>query len=346
MEVSIVYPPNRPLERAMKQSQIPVLHDFLFFIEANLNGEIILGSSNVASTYWQGTIFHYKDYSFTKDNEYNSYFTSNSTITDAKFILDQCMLLAEDSGNLKLLSLPKDERQSMECRYNYDKDDRIVELTVWNNTKIASCTETYINLYDITHGSSIQSNTIFKSYHTDTILSIDANKSDENLFVSASADRKACVWDIRMDVPATVIYNNEFSSLTSIAWSPLNRDCMVVGSEAGDIYLLDIKQPTDVLCSTHCFDGSIYKRGNLNLFYKTSSGSNETKELNFLKMKVVKGDLTTPSVFSKAKGIKKERKQAILQNLSTLIPDNRRQFWQSLPVNDAATDLTSQYDDI
>lgn len=90
----------------------------------------------------------------------------------------------------------------------------------------------------------------------------------------------------------------------------------------------------------------VAKRGNLNLFYKTSFGSNETKELNFLKMKVVKGDLTTPSVISKARGIKKERKQAILQNLSTLIPDNRRQFWQGLPVNDAASDLTLQYDDI
>lgn len=72
------------------------------------------------------------------------------------------MLLAEDSGSLKLLNLPENEKQLMECRYNYNKDDRLIELTVWNNTKIASCTETYINLYDITNGSSIQSNTIFK----------------------------------------------------------------------------------------------------------------------------------------------------------------------------------------
>lgn len=42
MEVAgIVYPPNRPLERAMKQSQVPVLHDFLFFIETNSNGLVI-----------------------------------------------------------------------------------------------------------------------------------------------------------------------------------------------------------------------------------------------------------------------------------------------------------------
>lgn len=56
-----------------------------------------------------------------------------------------------------------------------------------------------------------------------------------------------------------MIYNNEFSSLTNVAWNPLNKDSLVVASEAGDIYILNIKEPTEVLCSTHCFDGSIYK---------------------------------------------------------------------------------------
>ncbi|KRT80314.1 WD40 domain-containing protein [Oryctes borbonicus] len=203
MEVSgMVYPPNRPLERTMKPSQVPVLYDFLFFIEANKNGEVILGSSNVAGTYWEGTLFHYKNFEFATNNEYNSYFISNSTVSDAKFIQNNYVLLAEDNGHLKLLNVPEHGQQAMECKYDIEKDGGVTQLTVWDNNKFATCTGACINLYDVNE-SSIQSNVIFRNYHTNTILSIDANKLDENLFVSASADRKACIWDRRMEVPAT-----------------------------------------------------------------------------------------------------------------------------------------------
>ncbi|GJQ68539.1 putative WD40 repeats [Trypoxylus dichotomus] len=259
MELSgIVYPPNRPLERTMKPLQSPVLYDFLFFIEANERGDIILGSSNVAGTYWEGVLFHYKNFELAVTNVYNSHFVSNSTISDAKFIQNNQVLLAEDSGHLKLLTLPENEQQSIECKHDFDKDVGITQLTTWRNNKFAVSTGTSINLYDII-GPCIQSNALFRNYHTDTIFSIDANKLDENLFISASADRKACIWDIRMEIPATVLYNNEFSSLTAAAWNPLNSDYLIVGSEAGDIYLLNIKEPKDVLCTMHCFNSSIYK---------------------------------------------------------------------------------------
>ncbi|CAH1112917.1 unnamed protein product [Psylliodes chrysocephalus] len=91
---------------------------------------------------------------------------------------------------------------------------------------------------------------------------------------------------------------------------------------------------------------AIVRRGSFNLFYKKKFALNETKELNFLKLKVAKGGFTIPAVILKPRGIKEKRKQAILQNLFPLVPENRRQFWQSIPVNDEAVDLRSQIDDI
>lgn len=45
----------------------------------------------MAGTYWGGTLFHYPNFELTKSNAYKSYFTSNSTTTDAKFINDNCV---------------------------------------------------------------------------------------------------------------------------------------------------------------------------------------------------------------------------------------------------------------
>lgn len=89
----------------------------------------------------------------------------------------------------------------------------------------------------------------------------------------------------------------------------------------------------------------VAKRGNFVLFYKTSFSSESSLELNFLKIKLSKGHFGKPPIISQLRGIKEERKQMILTNLMELIPENRRQFWQNLPVDNGATDLRTDYDD-
>lgn len=88
----------------------------------------------------------------------------------------------------------------------------------------------------------------------------------------------------------------------------------------------------------------VAQRGKYVLYYKTSFSSETLLELNFLKAKSFKWGLRKPPIISGPRGIKGERKQMILQNLKTLIPENRRKFWEHLPVNDAAADLRTDYD--
>lgn len=56
-----------------------------------------------------------------------------------------------------------------------------------------------------------------------------------------------------------MLYTNEFSALTSVAWNPLNTDTVVVASEAGDIYLIDVKHPKEFLSVHNCFEDSIHR---------------------------------------------------------------------------------------
>lgn len=115
-------------------------------------------------------------------------------------------------------------------------------------------------------------NIYFRNIHTDFVNSIDTIKATPGILVSASSDRKMCLWDLRADNPPIgkqshdtklyfyqfiiilVLYNNEFSSLTKVVSNPKNSNYFVVGTQGGDIYLVDKREPGDFVCSHQCFN--------------------------------------------------------------------------------------------
>lgn len=77
-------------------------------------------------------------------------------------------------------------------------------------------------------------------------------KTLPNIFASAAADRKCCLWDDRNPVPASILYINEFCSLTSVACNQNNTNYIVVGTEGGDVYLLDKREPKEFISVANC----------------------------------------------------------------------------------------------
>lgn len=89
----------------------------------------------------------------------------------------------------------------------------------------------------------------------------------------------------------------------------------------------------------------VVTRGNYNLVYKTEF-SGVPISLNFLKMKALKNVTEMPESIPQLRGITNERKNKIIENLLSLMPENRHLFWKSLPVNQNAIDLRSNFDDV
>lgn len=56
-----------------------------------------------------------------------------------------------------------------------------------------------------------------------------------------------------------MIYSNEFASLKCIRWNQNDTNYLVVGSQAGDIYIIDQREPKEFVCVHHCFDNNIHK---------------------------------------------------------------------------------------
>ncbi|XP_050516561.1 uncharacterized protein LOC126891429 [Diabrotica virgifera virgifera] len=81
---------------------------------------------------------------------------------------------------------------------------------------------------------------------------------------------------------------------------------------------------------------AIFTRGEKTLKYKNSYDAEDLIELNFLTAGAFKTGVTIPPSRTSNRGISQERKQHLLNNLQDIIPGNRRNFWEELPVGDAA----------
>lgn len=84
-----------------------------------------------------------------------------------------------------------------------------------------------------------------------------------------------------------------------------------------------------------------FQRGSREMRYKTDFGD-EYKKLDFLQKKINIENYMPDLV--DIRGIKKEKKEKIIQVLVPLMPANRRLFWEGLPVNDEARDLIQNID--
>lgn len=56
-----------------------------------------------------------------------------------------------------------------------------------------------------------------------------------------------------------VLYQNEFSAMKTVCCHPLHSNIVTAGSDAGDIYLLDKREPKQFVTVYNCFDNSIHR---------------------------------------------------------------------------------------
>ncbi|KAF5283663.1 hypothetical protein FQR65_LT13787 [Abscondita terminalis] len=89
----------------------------------------------------------------------------------------------------------------------------------------------------------------------------------------------------------------------------------------------------------------IAERGHYKLMYKTSFSEKTTKSLDFLMNKMMKKKqiLKNVACLDKPRGFAKDKQEVILKQLDTLLPENRKRFWQNLPTiqNDEDLEETS-----
>ncbi|XP_072388132.1 methylosome protein WDR77 [Diabrotica undecimpunctata] len=246
--------PNAPLEPRNHFSKTPVIYDHLFFVNFNKAGHSILGASAITDSFWEGTLLYFKDEDQLENFDYHGSYVYGTT-SDGKFIDDKTIALAEDSGHINILSI--DEDATLRTTNYFWLCERVPEIAVWeNSSRILSCAGRTVYIYDAnsTNGKPTER---YDSYHCDTVSSVDTLKDNTNVFLSGGRDRMACIWDMRNSVAASLLYSNEFSAINSVAWNQSNTNYIAVGTQAGDVYLLDKREPKDFVSVISCFPSPV-----------------------------------------------------------------------------------------
>ncbi|XP_056648081.1 methylosome protein 50-like [Diorhabda sublineata] len=251
---NVINSPNRPMEPRNHFSKTPIIYDSLFFISFNTTGNCILGSSAVDNTFWEGTLLYFEnDKELEQYNYCGSYI--HSTTSDGKFINEKMIALADDTGHINVLSI--DEDNSIRTTNYFRLADRVPQVDVWDNSsRILGCGNKSIYIFDF-KSSDTKPLQRYEWFHCDTINCVNTLKKDTNLFLSGGRDRLACIWDMRDPVAASLLYTNEFSSVTSIAWNQQDNNYIVTGTQAGDVYLLDKREPKEFLSVLYCFSAPV-----------------------------------------------------------------------------------------
>ena len=74
------------------------------------------------------------------------------------------------------------------------------------------------------------------------------------------------------------------------------------------------------------------------MYYKLHN-DDSFKDADFLKRNVKKSIKIMPRQQQQERGIKSKKKETILKNLSSLMPVNRRAFFENLPIDETSVDL-------
>ena len=81
-----------------------------------------------------------------------------------------------------------------------------------------------------------------------------------------------------------------------------------------------------------------FRRGSMKTYYKLYN-DDSFKDAEFLKRNVKKSITIMPRQQQQERGIKSKKKETILKNWSSLMPVNRRAFFENRPINGTSVDL-------
>ncbi|VEN42727.1 unnamed protein product [Callosobruchus maculatus] len=249
-----IFPPNKCMEPRIAFSKKPVVYDHLLYLDFDTDGNSILGCSDLTGTFWEGTLLYFDKHKKIEDLNFSGYYI-NTTSSDGKLINQNTIAVAEDTGNLNILSVDtSQEGITLKSIASFKVIERIPQLAVWDNSnKVLCCSGRTITIADV---NSYSETVTHRNVHLENVTTVDTLRSNTNIFASGGRDHITCTWDLREEKPS-VLYTNEFSSVTSVAWNQHSDNYIMVGVQAGDIYLIDKREPKEFVSVFHCFDAPV-----------------------------------------------------------------------------------------
>ena len=254
---------NADVYRKMTAADRPPVPDKnLQFILVYNEKSAILGGSNMTDHYWSGTVWYYKDTAdFHRDKAFVATKTKSGVCSAAYLECDK-FVISEDSGVLQVIGLveaAESHLKELQCLgYACQHDNSLLTLSVFSDNAhlVTGGMDYCIKVWDIAELLATYS---FGFAHTDIVTCVDAQPGSNTTFVSTSLDCEALLWDVRQAKPAQSILKKDLG-LTSVNWNTILDHIVAIGSEGGDVSLIDIRNAGASALQESCiFPRSVHK---------------------------------------------------------------------------------------
>ncbi|KAH9499054.1 Methylosome protein 50 [Bulinus truncatus] len=241
-----VPPSDVPCNSRMPQNQIPAAMDRqLDVLHCHADGGLLLGASCLTGRFWLGSLWYYQTPESAPDvDRCTAGVQLEAGVGDAKWVDNTRVLVGLDTGGIAVWSLEDDYRTFVLSHAAVGHDGVVTSVSVTcDKTKAVSGShDRCIKLWDLSNTSLIYSS----QAHSDLIHGIDCHPSEPDLFLSCSQDDRILVWDRRKPKPARILSKSPLQyTPTCVRWKPDNPHKLAVGSESGQIVILDTRAGVD-----------------------------------------------------------------------------------------------------
>ncbi|XP_060832024.1 methylosome protein WDR77-like [Bombus pascuorum] len=221
----------------------PVSNKHLQFINIYNEKSAILGASNLTDRYWNGAVWYYNDIKeFDRDKAF-LHAKTESGVCDGIFLQHDKFVIGQDSGTLQVFDVSTksdDSKELQSAGYATLHDDCLLTLSAFADKchVVSGGMDCCIKIWDI---SELMATNSFSFAHTDLITCVNVKPGSNTEFVSTSYDCEALMWDIRLTRPAQSILKKNVG-LGAICWSPNKSNIVAIGTDSGEIVIVDIRK--------------------------------------------------------------------------------------------------------
>ncbi|XP_064618136.1 methylosome protein WDR77-like [Liolophura sinensis] len=226
--------------------QIPAAMDrHLDVLQSHKDGGILLGASSLTGRYWLGSIWFYENPDLAPDVEKcTAGVQLEAGISDLQWVDDTRVLVALDTGGIELWHLVDNFHTFTHLQTATEHDDVVSTVSVSCDKKRAASGsyDRCIKVWDLASNKSVHS---YRG-HADMVSVVAYSHSQPDVFISCSQDDNLLLWDTRKPRPARQIDKRCLEACpTCVCWKPDNDYTLGVGSEMGELCVLDTRKDSD-----------------------------------------------------------------------------------------------------
>uniref|UniRef100_A0A1A7YDV6 Methylosome protein WDR77 n=1 Tax=Iconisemion striatum TaxID=60296 RepID=A0A1A7YDV6_9TELE len=204
------------------------------------DGTLLLGASSLSGRNWQGSVWIYSEPEQAPSEGFcKAGVQTEAGVTDVKWVSENGVLVASDSGALELWELAEDEHLLVNrfTKYEHDHVVTTVSPVTGANSAVTGSMDCRIKVWDLSQETVVTTYNV----HTQPVNCVSCSPTDESLFISCGQDGRVLMWDRRKpNKPASKIdVESSGCPVTTAAWHPHLRSTVAFGDELGKVTVKD-----------------------------------------------------------------------------------------------------------